>query len=227
MTTTALVTGANKGIGFEIVKQLLARGVDVYLGARDVERGEKAAIDTGARFVQLDVTDPESVRRAAASIERLDVLVNNAGVVGGRGQSPGGADLDAVRTAFGTNVFGVITVTDAFLPLLRESAHPRVVNVSSTVGSLTGMFAHESPIGVAYPPSKAALNAVTLQYAKALKDTAVKVNAVCPGYCDTDLNNHSGYRTPAQGARIAVEMATLGDDGPTGSFYDDEGVVAW
>jgi len=225
--TTALVTGANKGIGFEIVKQLLAKGVDVYLGARDVERGEKAAADTGARFVQLDVTDPESVRRAAASIEHLDVLVNNAGVVGGRGQAPGAADLDVVRLAFETNVFGVITVTDAFLPLLRESAHPRIVNVSSSVGSLTDMFAHESPIAVAYPPSKTALNAVTLQYAKALKDTDFKVNAVCPGYCDTDLNNHSGYRTPAQGARIAVEMATLGDDGPTGSFYDDEGVVAW
>jgi NAD(P)-dependent dehydrogenase (short-subunit alcohol dehydrogenase family) len=225
--TTALVTGANKGIGFEIVKQLLAKGVDVYLGARDVERGEKAAADTGARFVQLDVTDPESVRRAAAAIEHLDVLVNNAGIVGGRGQEPGSADLDAVRLAFETNVFGVITVTDAFLPLLRESAHPRIVNVSSSVGSLTDMFAHESPIAVAYPPSKAALNAVTLQYAKALKDTAVKVNVVCPGYCDTDLNNHTGYRTPAQGARIAVEMATLGDDGPTGSFYDDEGVVAW
>lgn len=226
--TTALVTGANKGIGLEIVKQLLAKGVDVYLGARDVERGEKAAADTGARFVQLDVTDPESVRRAADELDQLDILVNNAGVIGGQEQAPGSVDLDVVRRAFETNVFGVITVTEAMLPLLHESARPRIVNVSSVTGSLTAALAHDDfPIAVGYSPSKSALNAVTVQYAKALKDTAIKVNAVCPGYCDTDLNNHSGFRTPAQGARIAVEMATLGDDGPTGGFYDDDGVVAW
>jgi NAD(P)-dependent dehydrogenase (short-subunit alcohol dehydrogenase family) len=225
--TTALVTGANKGIGLEIVKQLLAKGVDVHLGARDVERGEKAAADTGARFVQLDVTDPESVRRAAASLDQLDVLVNNAGVVGGRPQAPGDADLDRIREAFETNVFGVITVTEAMLPLLRQSAHGRIVNVSSSVGSLTRMLSDETPIALGYPPSKSAVNAVTVQYAKALAGTAIKINAVCPGYCDTDLNNHSGYRTPAQGAAIAVAMATLDDDGPTGGFYDDEGVVPW
>jgi NAD(P)-dependent dehydrogenase (short-subunit alcohol dehydrogenase family) len=226
--TTALVTGANKGIGLEIVKQLLAKGVDVYLGARDAERGEKAAADTGARFVQLDVTDPESVRRAADELDQLDVLVNNAGVIGGQEQAPGSADLDVVRRAFETNVFGVITVTEAMLPLLRESPRPRIVNVSSITGSLTAALAADDyPVVVGYSPSKTALNAVTVQYAKALKDTAIKVNAVCPGYCDTDLNNHSGFRTPAQGARIAVAMATLGDDGPTGGFYDDDGVIAW
>ncbi|MFL6125502.1 SDR family oxidoreductase [Actinophytocola sp.] len=225
--TTALVTGGNKGIGLEIVKQLVAEGIDVYLGARDVERGEKAAADTGARFVQLDVTDPESVRRAAESIDQLDVLVNNAGIIGGPGQAPGSVDLDAVRRAFETNVFGVITVTDAFLPLLRRSAHPRIVNVSSSVGSLSRMLGDETPIGLGYPPSKSAVNAITLQYAKALRDTPFKINAVCPGYCDTDLNNHNGHRPPAQGARIAVAMATLGDDGPTAGFYDDDGAVAW
>jgi NAD(P)-dependent dehydrogenase (short-subunit alcohol dehydrogenase family) len=226
--TTALVTGANKGIGLEIVKQLVAKGISVHLGARDVERGEKAAADTGARFVQLDVTDPASVRRAADELDHLDVLVNNAGVVGGQAQAPGSTDLDVVRRAFETNVFGVIAVTDAVLPLLRESTHGRIVNVSSITGSLSASLAHDDyPIAVGYSPSKSALNAVTVQYAKALKDTAIKVNAVCPGYCDTDLNNHNGVRPPAQGARIAVAMATLGDDGPTGGFYDDDGVIAW
>jgi NAD(P)-dependent dehydrogenase (short-subunit alcohol dehydrogenase family) len=225
--TTALVTGANKGIGLEIVKQLIDKGITVHLGARDAERGEKAAADTGARFVHLDVTDPASVRRAADTIDQLDVLVNNAGIIGGHGQTPGSADLDHVRRAFETNVFGVIAVTDAFLPLLRRSAHGRIVNVSSSVGSLAGMVTDQAPIGLAYSPSKTALNAVTLQYVKALADTSIKVNAVCPGYCATDLNDHRGYRTPAQGARVAVAMATMGDDGPTGGFYDDDGVVAW
>lgn len=219
--TTALVTGANKGIGLEIVKQLLAKGFDVYLGARDRERGEKAAADTGARFVQLDVTDPESVRKAAESIDHLDVLINNAGITGG------GFGPEKVREVFETNVFGVITVTDAFLPLLRRSAHPRIVNMSSGVGTLSGMIDSPMPVSFAYVPSKTALNAVTVQYAKALRDTPVKVNAGCPGYCATDLNNHSGYRTAAQGAGIAVTLATLGDDGPTGGFFDDEGAVSW
>lgn len=226
--TTALVTGANKGIGLEIVKQLIDKGVTVYLGARDVERGEKAAADTGARFVQIDVTDPASVRRAAGSLDRLDVLVNNAGVIGGgRAQDPGSADLDDIRQAFDTNVFGVITVIETMLPLLRASERGRIVNVSSITSSLNAMFAAKYPINLGYTPSKSALNAVTVTYAKALQDTSIKVNVVCPGYCATDLNHHQGVRTPAQGARIAVEMATLGDDGPTGGFYDDNGVVAW
>ncbi|TDV53848.1 SDR family oxidoreductase [Actinophytocola oryzae] len=217
--TTALVTGANKGIGLEIVKQLIARGMTVHLAARDRERGEKAAADTGARFVRLDVTDAESVRQAAASIDRLDVLVNNAGITGGS------FGPENVREVFDTNVFGVITVTDAFLPLLRRSAHPRIVNMSSSVGTLNGMVDNAMPVSFAYVPSKTALNAVTVQYAKALKE--IKVNAACPGYCATDLNNHGGFRTAAQGANIAVELATLGDDGPSGGFFDDNGVVAW
>ncbi|WP_158852949.1 SDR family oxidoreductase [Saccharothrix deserti] len=223
--TTALVTGANKGIGLEIVKQLIDRGLTVYLGARDPERGEKAAADTGARFVQLDVTDQASIRRAAASLDRLDVLVNNAGITGGRLNAPGEADLDSIREVFETNVFGAIAVTEAVLPLLRASDHGRIVNVSSITGSLTGMMTSTSPVTLAYVPSKTALNAVTVLYAKT--EPGLKVNAACPGYCATDLNNHSGYRTAAQGAGMAVTLATLDDDGPTGGFYDDEGTIAW
>jgi NAD(P)-dependent dehydrogenase (short-subunit alcohol dehydrogenase family) len=223
--TTALVTGANKGIGLEIVKRLINEGMTVYLGARDAEKGEKAAADVGARFVQLDVTDAESVRRAAASIEALDVLVNNAGITGGQANAPGSADVDVIREVFDTNVFGVIAVTEAFLPLLRKSAHPRIVNMSSMVGSLTHMLANDTPNSLAYVPSKTALNAVTVSYAKA--EPGIRINAACPGYCATDLNNHSGYRTAAQGANAAVTLATLDDDGPTGGFYDEDGVLAW
>jgi len=223
--TTALVTGANKGIGLEIVKQLVDRGMTVYLGARDPERGEKAAADTGARYVQLDVTDPASVRRAADSIDDLDVLVNNAGITGGRMNEPGDVDLDSVRAAFETNVFGVITVTEAFLPHLRRADHGRIVNMSSSVGSLSAMLTSESPNSLAYVPSKSAVNAVTVSYAKA--EPGLRINAGCPGFCATDLNGHRGYRTAAQGATIAVTLATLDDDGPTGGFYDDNGVVAW
>jgi NAD(P)-dependent dehydrogenase (short-subunit alcohol dehydrogenase family) len=223
--TTALVTGANKGIGLEIVKQLLAKGMTVHLGARDPEKGGKAAADVGARFVQLDVTDPASIRRAAESIDRLDVLVNNAGITGGRMNAPGEADVAVIREVFETNVFGVIALTEAFLPVLRRSEHPRIVNMSSMVGSLTGMFASDTPNSLAYVPSKTALNAVTVSYAKA--EPGMRINAGCPGYCATDLNGHRGHRTAAQGAAIAVTLATLDDDGPTGGFFDDDGVVAW
>ncbi|MGB3444756.1 MAG: SDR family oxidoreductase [Actinophytocola sp.] len=223
--TTALVTGANKGIGLEIVKQLIDLGMTVHLGARDPERGEKAAADTGARFVQLDVADPASVRRAADSLERLDVLVNNAGITGGRLNSPGDVDTANVREVYETNVIGPIIVTEAFLPLLRRSAHGRIVNMSSTVGSLADMMSNDYPDSLAYVPSKTALNAVTVLYAK--KEPGLRVNAGCPGYCATDLNNHNGIRTAAQGAGIAVTLATLDDDGPTGGFYDDNGAIAW
>ena len=223
--TTALVTGANKGIGLEIVKQLLDRGMTVYLGARDPEKGGKAAADVGARFVQLDVTDAASVARAAEGIDDLDVLVNNAGITGGRMNTPGQADVATIREVFDTNVFGVITVTEAFLPHLRRSAHGRIVNVSSTVGSLAGMLTDETPDSLAYRPSKTALNAVTVLYAK--NEPGLRVNAACPGYCATDLNGHRGPRTAAQGAGAAVALATLGDDGPTGGFHDEDGPVAW
>jgi NAD(P)-dependent dehydrogenase (short-subunit alcohol dehydrogenase family) len=239
--TIALVTGANKGIGYEIAAGLGALGWSVGVGARDEERREAAveklrAAGVDAFGVPLDVTDDASVAAAAGLVEeragRLDVLVNNAGVTGGMGQEPTTADLAAVRTAVETNVIGVIRVTNAMLPLLRRSASPRIVNMSSSVGSLTRQTesAGESatgPLSAAYAPSKTFLNAVTVQYAKELRDTNILINAACPGYCATDLNAFRGVRTPEQGAAIAIRLAALPDDGPTGGFFDDAGVVPW
>jgi NAD(P)-dependent dehydrogenase (short-subunit alcohol dehydrogenase family) len=237
--TVALVTGANKGIGYEIAAGLGALGWSVGIGARDEERREAAveklrAAGTDAFGVPLDVTDDVSVAAAAALVGqragRLDVLVNNAGVTGGTPQEPTMVDLAAVRTAVETNVIGVIRVTNAMLPLLRRSASPRIVNMSSTVGSLTRQAtpgAETGPISAAYAPSKTFLNAVTVQYAKELHDTNILINAACPGYCATDLNGHRGVRTPEQGAAIAIRLASLPDDGPTGGFFEDAGVVPW
>jgi len=237
--TIALVTGANKGIGYEIAAGLGARGWAVGVGSRDVTRGEAAveklrAAGVDAFSVVLDVTDDASVSAAAASVEerfgRLDVLVNNAGVTGGMPQEPTRVGIDTMRTAVETNVFGVIRVTNAFLPLLRRSASPRIVNMSSTVGSIARQSepgGETGPISAAYSPSKSFLNAVTVQYAKELRDTGILINLGCPGYCATDLNGFRGHRTPEQGAAIGIRLATLPDDGPTGGFFDDGGVVPW
>lgn len=244
-TTIALVTGANKGIGREIAGQLAALGHTVVLAARDPELGAKAAAELRADghhadSVVLDVTDPASASAAAATVEarygRLDVLVNNAAVSGPpgadlAGQLPSTADLDVLRFIFETNVFGVVTATNALLPLLRRSAAPRIVNVSSSVGSLAMMadpsISADHPISVGYVPSKTALTAITLQYARELRLEGILVNAVDPGYCATDLNNHTGHRTAAQGAVAAVRMATVPAGGPTGTFTDDQGTVPW
>ncbi|MFF5228749.1 SDR family oxidoreductase [Dactylosporangium sp. NPDC000521] len=235
--TVALVTGANKGIGYEIAARLGALGWRVGVGARDAQRREEAvaklrAGGADAFGVALDVTDQASVDAAAARLDVLDVLVNNAGIIGGTPQVPSTVDLAIVHAAVDTNVYGVIRVTNAMLPLLRRSPRPRIVNMSSSVGSFAEQTDPEGPLSgmppsVAYAPSKAFLNAVTLQYAKELRDTGILVNAGCPGYCATDLNHHSGFRTPAQGAAIAVRLATLPDDGPSGGFFDDEGPVRW
>jgi NAD(P)-dependent dehydrogenase (short-subunit alcohol dehydrogenase family) len=237
--TIALVTGANKGIGYEIAAGLGALGWSVGVGARDKAHREDAveklrAAGADAFGVPLDVTDDASVAAAAALVDeragRLDVLVNNAGVIGGRPQEPTVVDPETVRTAVETNVIGVIRVTNAMLPLLRRSASPRIVNMSSRVGSLTLQTtpgAETGPIAAAYPPSKTFLNAVTVQYAKELRDTNILINAGCPGYCATDLNGFRGFRTPQQGAAIGIRLATLPDDGPTGGFFDDAGVVPW
>jgi NAD(P)-dependent dehydrogenase (short-subunit alcohol dehydrogenase family) len=237
--TIALVTGANKGIGYEIAAGLGALGWSVGVGARDEARREAAVRKlreggADAFGVPLDVTDDASVAAAARLVEeragRLDVLVNNAGVTGGMPQTPTTVDLSAVRTAVETNVIGVIRVTNALLPLLRRSASPRIVNMSSTVGSLTKQSApgtETGPISAAYAPSKTFLNALTVQYAKELRDTDILVNAACPGYCATDLNGFRGVRTPEQGAAIAIRLASLPDDGPTGAFFDEDGVVPW
>jgi NAD(P)-dependent dehydrogenase (short-subunit alcohol dehydrogenase family) len=235
--TIALVTGANKGIGYEIAVGLGALGWSVGVGARDDQRRETAveklrAAGVDAFGVPLDVTDDASVASAARLLEeragRLDVLVNNAGVTGGPAQEPTRVDLATVRTAVETNVIGVVRVMDAMLPLLRRSSSPRIVNMSSSVGSLTRQSQGEQgPLSVAYSPSKSMLNAVTIQYAKALRDTNILINAGCPGFTATDLNGFRGTRTPEQGAAIAIHLATLPDDGPTGGFFEDAGVVPW
>ncbi|MEV5315443.1 MULTISPECIES: SDR family oxidoreductase [unclassified Streptomyces] len=240
--TIALVTGANKGIGYEIAAGLGGLGWRVGVGARSEERREAAvaklrAAGVDAFGVPLDVTDDASVTAAAGLIEdragRLDVLVNNAGVTGGMPQTPTTVDPETVRVTVETNVIGVIRVTNAMLPLLRRSAAPRIVNMSSGVGSLTRQStpgAETGPISAAYSPSKTFLNAVTVQYAKEFRelgDTGILINAACPGYCATDLNGFRGVRTPEQGAAIAIRLATLPDDGPTGGFFEDAGEVPW
>lgn len=239
----ALVTGGNKGIGREIAAQLAGLGHTVVIGARSLERGEATAAELRAAggsvtAVALDVTDSGSVAAAAELVQerfgRLDALINNAGIshqpgVEFTGQMPRSADVDHIRYVFETNVFGVITVTSAFLPLLRRSAAPRIVNVSSRAGSLAAIsdFANADPIALGYVPSKTALTAVTMMYARDLLDERILVNAVCPGFVATDLNNHRGVLTPAEGARSAVRMATIDADGPTGTFTDAQGAVAW
>jgi NAD(P)-dependent dehydrogenase (short-subunit alcohol dehydrogenase family) len=239
----ALVSGANVGIGREIAAQLAALGHTVVIGARKAAAGEQAAAEIRAAggeadAVVLDVTDPASVEAAAAAVEqrhgRLDALVNNAGVshqpgADFAGQLPSSADVDHVRYVFEANVFGVVRVTSAFLPLLRRSSAPRIVNVSSSAGSLTATSdpANPNPLALGYVPSKTALTSLTIQYARGLADEGILVNAVCPGFVATALNNFSGVRTPAQGAASAVRMATIPAGGPTGTFTDDEGPVAW
>jgi NAD(P)-dependent dehydrogenase (short-subunit alcohol dehydrogenase family) len=233
----ALVTGANKGIGFAIAGQLAALGMTVLVGARDRTRRADAVarLDGDVHGIELDVTDQGTIERAAREVETrfggLDVLVNNAGITGDGNQEPGADPLAEVRRVFEVNVFGVMAVTEAMLPLLRPGS--RIVNVSSRVGSLADMTAEDGgslagmPAMLGYPVSKTTLNAITAQYAKHLRDKGILVNAVCPGYTATDLNGNSGSRTPDQGAAAAVRMATLRKDGPTATFVDDGGPVDW
>src|SRR6188768_653422 len=231
----ALVTGANKGIGHAIASALAARGLTVLVGARDAARGEAAAqrIAGDARACQLDVTRPDSITAAFVRIQRelgrLDVLINNAGIAAFG--APSTASLDDVRAVFETNVFGVIAVTQAMLPLLRAAPAGRIVNVSTRLGSLTAITDPAFPMrgigGVAYGPSKTALNAVTVAFAQELEGTSIKVNLACPGHTATDLNGHSGPRTVAEAAREPVRLALLGDDGPTGTFSNDAGTIPW
>ncbi|MGH9610323.1 MAG: SDR family oxidoreductase [Bryobacteraceae bacterium] len=244
----ALVTGANKGIGFQIAKDLAAHGFTVLVGSRNLERGEEAAKSIGedARAFQLEVTNQASIAAAAERIRkefgRLDVLVNNAGishagkpgrslaemVKSGRGSV---ASVDEVRAVFETNVFGVIAVTQAMLPLLRDAPAGRIVNVSSGAGSLTLNADPASTLhaiaNVAYSPSKTALNAITLAFAIELESTGIKVNAADPGFTATGLNNFEGTRTLEQGAREPVRLALLDANGPTGTFSNEDGPLPW
>jgi NAD(P)-dependent dehydrogenase (short-subunit alcohol dehydrogenase family) len=230
--TVTLITGANKGLGHETARQLIEAGHTVYIGARDAARGADAARELGGRFVQLDVTGQSSVDAAATVIREaeghLDVLVNNAGIPG---RFAPAAQVDATEMArvFDTNVFGIVRVTSAFLPLLEASQNPVIVNVGSSLGS-EGIVTDPAKIefgvpALAYGSSKAAVIMLTVQYAKALGK--IKVNVVEPGYTATDLNGNRGHQSVAEGAEIIVRMATIGADGPTGTFRDRNGTMPW
>ncbi|MDZ8134989.1 MAG: SDR family oxidoreductase [Nostoc sp. DedQUE04] len=237
----ALITGANKGIGYEIARQLGSRGATVLVGSRDIGRGEEAAnklrlnqID--AQTIQLDVSDQKTIDSAAKQIEsefgKLDILVNNAGIISdGDRLPPSQVDIETLRHTYETNVFGVFAVTKALLPLLKKSEAGRIVNLSSGLGSLTQNsdpnyeFANSKLL--AYNSSKTAVNAITVLLAAELKDTPIKINAADPGFTATDINQYQGYRTVEQGAIAAVRLATLPDDGSSGGFFDENGVVPW
>jgi NAD(P)-dependent dehydrogenase (short-subunit alcohol dehydrogenase family) len=235
----ALITGANKGIGLEIARQLGTQGITVLLGVRDENRGREAAeslqaehID--AHVVQLDVTKQDTIDRAASQIEsefgKLDILVNNAGIAIDR-VPPSQLDIEVLRRTYDTNVFGVFAVTKAMLPLLHKSDAGRIVNMSSGLASLAQNsdpnYEYAQIKLLAYNSSKTALNAMTIQFAHELKATPIKVNSADPGYVATDINEYRGPRTVQQGATAAVRLATLPDDGPTGSFFDENGIVPW
>jgi len=234
--TIAFITGASKGLGYATAARLSDAGVHVVIGARDASRGEAAAAALGAEGVVCDVTDDLSVRAAAEAVRarhgRVDILVNNAGILP---EAFGADGVDAFRETFATNLFGAVATTEAFLPLLRESPAGRIVNVSSTMGSLADQSDPASGyyglIVPAYQASKAALNSVTVGWSKALADTPIKVNAVCPGWVQTDLggpDNRAAAPTPPEAAaEIVTRLALLDKDGPTGGFFDVAGRVRW
>jgi NAD(P)-dependent dehydrogenase (short-subunit alcohol dehydrogenase family) len=247
----ALVTGANQGVGLEVARQLAARGVTVLVGSRNIARGEEAVqtIAGDARAIQLDVTDRASIAAAAERIRRelgrLDLLVNNAAISNVRARQlglglrdyaaltqPSNVSLDEMRAVWDTNVFGVLAVYQAMLPMLRESSDPRIVNVSSGVGSLTTnadpAYLYRAFYSAVYPASKAALNAVTLAMMIELENTNIKVNLVSPGFTKTNLNNFEGTESIEDGSREVVRVALLGPDGPSGTFTRWEGApIPW
>ncbi|MQA96109.1 MAG: SDR family NAD(P)-dependent oxidoreductase [Streptosporangiales bacterium] len=233
----ALITGANQGIGFETARALGAAGHTVHLGARDPERGTKAEVTLRAegldvRYVRLDVTDPATVAAAARTVEdrsgRLDILVNNAAITGGTMDPPSTLPLDLIRSVYETNVFGVIAVINAMLPLLRRSDAGRIANVGSGLGTMD-FLTHPERIGrryaalLPYNSTKAALHAITLIYAAELADTPIRVNAVSPGFCATDLNDHAGTDTAAQGGERIADQVTRSGAWPNGVFLSEQG----
>jgi len=231
---TALITGANKSIGFETARQLLQKGYFIYLGSRDMAKGEQAAAQlrseglTEVETMELDVANSASIQKARQNIKAtsLDLLINNAGISGGFPQPPSQVPSDIIRNVFDTNFFGAIDVTRAFLDLLSKSASPVIVNVTSGLGSLT---LHSDPSwiyydikGGAYGPSKTALNAYTVALAYELRNTAFKINAIDPGYTATDFNHHRGTGTVEKAAAFVVKYATIPPDGPTGKFFSPD-----
>ncbi len=230
--TITLITGANKGLGFETARRLVLAGHSVYLGARDAGRGRVAAETVGARFLELDVTSDESVDAAARDIQRrdgrLDVLINNAGIAG-NGAKPLDVTADDLEHVYATNVFGLVRVTHAMLPLLLKSDDPVIVNVASGLGSI-GVVTDKSRLEsnfptIAYGSSKSAVTMLTVQYAKAFPE--IRINVVDPGYTATDLNGNRGHQSVTEGTDVIVELATIGSDGPTGTFRDRQGTVPW
>lgn len=239
-TRYALITGANRGIGLEIARQLGQRGLVVFIGARDAQRGETAAAQLrtegiDARAVVLDVTNANSIATAVAQLERdpgkLDILINNAGAALDRGMKPSEVPLDVLRATYEINVFGPVAVTQAFLPLLRRSDAGRIVNATSELASITQNlnpdfeFAHMKLL--AYSSSKTALNAITVLFADELRASPIKVNAADPGYTATDFNGHRGTQSVEEGARAAVRLALLPPGGPTGGYFNAEGALPW
>jgi NAD(P)-dependent dehydrogenase (short-subunit alcohol dehydrogenase family) len=245
VTKIAVITGANRGLGFATARLLGDRGVHVIVGARTLAKGEQAAGELreegfDAEPLQIDVDSDASVHEAARRVEqahgRVDILINNAGILPeATASNAGPLDLHLLRETFATNVFGAVSVTKAFLPLLRKSASGRIVNVASRMGSLTDQSDPSSPyyevVVPAYQMSKAALNGLTVALSKTLADTSIKVNSICPGWVQTDLggpDNRAAAPTPADdAAKIVAEMASIPDDGPTGRFVDAEGTVPW
>jgi NAD(P)-dependent dehydrogenase (short-subunit alcohol dehydrogenase family) len=225
--TTTLITGANRSLGLETARRLIEAGHTVYAGMRDTASGADARA-IGAHIVQLDVTDEESVKAAVAELPELDVLVNNAGILG-TAFGVDDLDADAMASVLDTNVTGIVRVTQAALPLLRRSANPVIVNVASGVGwprYLQDPSHDEYPVqAVPYAASKAAVVALTVQYAKNLPE--MRVNVADPGYTATDFNRHSGHQTVTEGTDATVALATLGPDGPTGEFHDRTGRIAY
>lgn len=236
-TPIALVTGATSGIGAHIARQLAGHGWTVLVGGRDRERATRVADDIGGRPLILDVTDDDTIVAAAAAVPDLDVLINNAGISLDTGSPVTETDIETFRRTYETNVFGVVAVTNAFVPALRRSAHPRIVNISSGTGSLdwsTGpnpQFDYQAAgtgSGAAYRSSKTALNALTVFYAQALAGDNIKVNALAPGLRATNLNPRASAAggDPAEAAAAAVRLAQLPDDGPTGQLFSWDGTVA-
>lgn len=243
---SVLITGANKSIGFETARQLLQKGYYVYIGSRTLTNGLQAVEKLKAEglnnvaAIQLDVSDQASVEAARAEIGAktnvLDVLINNAGISGGLPQTATTASIDTFKLVFETNLFGVVRVTQAFIDLLKKSPEPRIVNVSSSMASLTlnsdPTWPYYNHKGAVYLPSKTALNMYTLNLAYELRDTSFKVNAVDPGFIATDFNNHRGTGTVEEAGKRIVKYALVGADGPTGRYFSEEynpetGEIPW
>ncbi len=243
LNKTVLITGANKGIGFETARRMGKEGFTILVGARNRERGISAEANLiaegfDAQFIELDVTSQTSIDTAANSIRetygKLDVLINNVGVVLGNFEDiavPSKTDSKLLRETFDYNFFAMFDVTKSMLPLIRESNEGRIVNISSELGSLTQhsdpsfeFFHHKI---LSYNSSKTAVNALTVHFAYELKDTPIKVNSADPGFTATDLNGFQGYRSVEQAATVVVQLATLTGDGPTGGFFNENGSVPW